>query len=496
MKETFRILPVYTGDVSGVCSALYELGGMVVIHDPSGCNSTYNTHDEIRWYDQDSLIFISGLRERDAVLGNDDKLIKDVCDAAEVYRPEFIALCNSPVPWLSGTDFRGIAKAIEKRTGIPTFSVATNALHDYTVGAGMAFKNLAEKLFGSCTGPGGRSGIKYNTDGCDYDQNADEIIYQRNSGQTEETGKYTVKVNILGMTPLDFADLSEADKLRDILEEDGFEVISCWAVGDTPEQIKNAPGADVNLVVSSAGLPAAKWMQENLQIPFVTGIPAGAAREELSEMLRKTAADGRTRYPGKPEEAGGKETGSTIEAGRMKEATEQAKTGGVSKAEQAANTDGKNEAGNPTEIRDIKEAGGIEETRKLKGTSEPAEIIIIGEPVISKSLAGDIYLKTGRRTAVLCGLESGQECLNLAAGDRAVWGEEEMQNELLKYRDAAAAQGKTLTIAADPLYRNIAPEGTHFIEMPHLAFSGRIYLKRMPKLLSGIADLVQRSQNN
>ena len=51
MKKTYRILPVYTGDVSGFASALYELGGMCVIHDPSGCNSTYNTHDEIWWYD-------------------------------------------------------------------------------------------------------------------------------------------------------------------------------------------------------------------------------------------------------------------------------------------------------------------------------------------------------------------------------------------------------------------------------------------------------------
>ena len=48
MRQAYRILPVYTGDVSGVCSALYELGGMVVMHDPSGCNSTYNTHDETR----------------------------------------------------------------------------------------------------------------------------------------------------------------------------------------------------------------------------------------------------------------------------------------------------------------------------------------------------------------------------------------------------------------------------------------------------------------
>ena len=49
MRQAYRIIPIYTADVSGVCSALYELGGMTVMHDPSGCNSTYNTHDEIRW---------------------------------------------------------------------------------------------------------------------------------------------------------------------------------------------------------------------------------------------------------------------------------------------------------------------------------------------------------------------------------------------------------------------------------------------------------------
>ena len=75
MRQSYRIIPIYTADVSGVCSALYELGGMTVMHDPSGCNSTYNTHDEIRWYDQDSLIFISGLTEIDAIMGNDRKFI-------------------------------------------------------------------------------------------------------------------------------------------------------------------------------------------------------------------------------------------------------------------------------------------------------------------------------------------------------------------------------------------------------------------------------------
>ena len=42
-------MSTYTADCSGVASALYELGGMTVIHDASGCNSTYTTHDEPRW---------------------------------------------------------------------------------------------------------------------------------------------------------------------------------------------------------------------------------------------------------------------------------------------------------------------------------------------------------------------------------------------------------------------------------------------------------------
>ena len=97
MRRAYRILPCYTGDVSGVCSALYELGGMVVIHDPSGCNSTYNTHDETRWYDQDSMIFISGLSEMDAILGADEKLVPEISETAESLQPASIALLSSPV---------------------------------------------------------------------------------------------------------------------------------------------------------------------------------------------------------------------------------------------------------------------------------------------------------------------------------------------------------------------------------------------------------------
>ena len=116
MRQAYRIIPIYTADVSGVCSALYELGGMTVMHDPSGCNSTYNTHDEIRWYDQDSLIFISGLTDIDAIMGNDEKFLQDIEEAEKELKPKFIALASSPIPFMNGTDFQGLARALTART--------------------------------------------------------------------------------------------------------------------------------------------------------------------------------------------------------------------------------------------------------------------------------------------------------------------------------------------------------------------------------------------
>ena len=118
MKQTQAFLSTYTADVSGVCSALFELGGMTVMHDASGCNSTYNTHDEPRWYDMDALVFISGLSELEAVLGDDEKLIEDTVRAAKELSPRFIALAGTPIPMITGCDLAAIAREIESRSGV------------------------------------------------------------------------------------------------------------------------------------------------------------------------------------------------------------------------------------------------------------------------------------------------------------------------------------------------------------------------------------------
>lgn len=264
MRQTYRILPVYSGDVSGVCSALYELGGMIVMHDPSGCNSTYNTHDETRWYDQDSLIFLSGLSEPDAIMGNDEKFIDDVIRAAEAYSPAFIALCNSPVPYLTGTDFAGISAVIESRTGIPVFYVPTNGMHDYIHGAGMAFERLARKRFGE-----------------------EEIPQDEGRLHPDEN-----TLNVLGMTPLDFAAAGCTNSLKRVLTEGGFHINSVWAMDSSLREMDAAPSAGVNLVVSAAGLPAAEYLYRRFGTPWTAGLPLGANTGDVLKALRTAALSG------------------------------------------------------------------------------------------------------------------------------------------------------------------------------------------------------------
>lgn len=392
MRQSYRIIPIYTADVSGVCSALYELGGMTVMHDPSGCNSTYNTHDEIRWYDQDSLIFISGLSEIDAIMGNDEKLIHDTAKAARELKPKFIALASSPIPYMNGTDFPALAEILEAETGIPAFAVPTNGMHDYVYGAGLALAEIAERF----TGP---------------------------SDGSKEFRKNPAGVNILGMTPLDFGPLSHGESVRNCLEDMGWEVIATWAMGDDLETLAGAGEAAVNLVVSSVGLRAAKVLKRKFGTPYVVGAPVGEFAGKLSEAMEWARETGECTVAYLNDSTSIRQPGSSL----------------------------KREPGDET-------------------------VTLIGEPVTMGSLAAAIKSRYGCPVRVLCPLEEHEGLL--AQGDAAVSGEEEIEEEL---RTAEV-------VVADPLYRPVCPKDCRFYELPHIAFSGRIFLRKI-KQMPGFAKL-------
>ena len=424
-RQTFWSLPVYTGDVSGVCSALYELGGMVIMHDPSGCNSTYNTHDEIRWMDMESLIFLSGLRDIDAITGNDRKLIDDAIEAAEQFHPKFIAIANSPVPWLIGTDFQSICRTIRKETGIPAFHVETNAMHDYTYGAGHAFEQLARMLF------------------------------EENGAERPTSGDGRIRVNVLGATPLDFTVRSQMRTLREILAEGGFETVSVWGIGDDLETLREAPRADVNLVISSAGLLAAEYLKSRFGIPYAAGIPAGAFREPLLRCLREAAQTGQDRVPYLEVLAQARTAPSYASQSHASQLhASQPRTAAKEVSDRVPPAEGI--TGSPL--------SSVEMTGKGRHC-------FAGEPVTMGSLAADCALREGSACDIVCLTETAEGLLSDA--DARPQGEAQIREVLSAYGE----------VTADPMLRHACRADAVFHELPHFAYSGRLYLNRIPALI-------------
>lgn len=390
MKQIASRISIYSADAFGICSALYELGGLCVMHDASGCNSTYNTHDEPRWYDFDSMVYISGLSEMEAIMGDDQKFIDDIVYTAKELNPNFIAMAGTPIPTMIGTDFKAIANIIEKETNIPTFGFDTTGMHSYVSGAYKAFEALAKRF------------LKRN----DKESRAEQKESIDKEGREHQNSR--IKVNILGVTPLDFSINKSVEAMVDLLKENNFEVISTWAMGSSLEYIKNAGDADINLVVSYSGMGAAKYMYENLNIPYVVGTPFG------KEFANKVIED-------------------------LKE------------------------------VKATKENKISYDNRKI---DKDAEITIVGESIMSESLAYAISKEKNKTVNVISSLETDEKLL--LEGDKIAMFEDDIEKCLKNSK----------TIIADPLYRPICPIDSNFISLPHEAFSGRIYRDEIPNIIN------------
>ena len=403
MKQTASVISTYSADVMGVCSALYELGGMTVMHDASGCNSTYTTHDEPRWFDMDSMVYISGLSEMEAIMGDDDKLIEDICEAASDLHPKFIALAGSPVSAMTGFDYEAVAGVIESRTGIPALGFPTTGMNTYIHGASMALEGIVSRFI---------------------DDPSDEWIEEKLHTVRTSDEEVPYRVNLLGLTPLDFSVNSTVDSLTKWLEDRGFEVGARLAMGSSLEEIGRASESEVNLIVSAAGLGAARMMYRKFAIPGVIGLPVGAKQSDLLEdALRRTASEYRI-----------------------------FRTSG-----------------------EVFERSGLTRIKIHPNDLDPARdeelVAVIGEGITSLSVANAIRFETGRRTRVLCATECPDNILR--PWDCMTPDEDDI---VPKLADATV-------VIADPLYKPICPPHAKFIELPHEAFSGRIYRKDIPDLI-------------
>ena len=104
---------------------------------------------------------------------------------------------------------------------------------------------------------------------------------------------------------------------------------------------------------------------------------------------------------------------------------------------------------------------------------------IIGETILAESLAAALELSGAGHFRAIIPLETDKELLrpdSLRLTDEC---------------DLEPVLKDAKTVIADPLYQAICPASTHFLRLPHMGFSGRLYQKELHNLLQDFPALLR-----
>lgn len=246
VRGLWKGLTPFAPDQSGAASVFYELGGILVICDAGGCTGNVCGFDEPRWFGERSAIFSAGLRDMDAILGRDDRLVAKLTDAAEKIDANFAAVIGTPVPAVIATDYRALQRMCEKKTNLPILTVDTNGMELYDVGEEKAWLTLFKTFAGK------------------------DVASQKEASEEDDFSK-KLKIGVLGLTPHDVSDLNIEEKFRKSENENTHYI--CYGMRAGIDKVKTAGSADKNLVVAPAALETAKYLEKEFGTPYEVGYP-------------------------------------------------------------------------------------------------------------------------------------------------------------------------------------------------------------------------------
>lgn len=229
MRGLWKYISPFAPDQSGTAAVLYGLGGIVVICDAGGCAGNICGFDEPRWFSgKKSAVFSAGLRDMDAILGRDDRLIDKLCLAADQIDASFAAIIGTPVPAVIGTDYKALQRMAEKKLAMPILTIDTTGMELYDVGMEKAYDALFRRL--------AKRGVTVEAD----------------------------TVGVIGAVPLEMERPADVDAVRKLLEDEGKTV----KMYDCFDDFVTAGAVAKNIVVSPTGLKAAQYLQKTFGTPY------------------------------------------------------------------------------------------------------------------------------------------------------------------------------------------------------------------------------------
>lgn len=247
MKYLFEYIPPVRSDILGMLDAASRTNAYALINDSADYHfgSEYGGK-EAAW---DMSFTVSKLRDNDVASGADEPVLRRAERIAEE-RPEFFLIGEGPAASMTGVDTEDLCAKIEAATGINTAYVAVNGHHAYDTGVSKTLEAL----------------VKHDATACE---------------------KRHGTMCILGGSLFDLGN-GNMSAIRSWCEAQGYEILN-----KSPENnFARAGEAEINLVITLSGLPAAQELERRFGTPYVTGLPFGSiGAERLRGALRGAAHD-------------------------------------------------------------------------------------------------------------------------------------------------------------------------------------------------------------
>lgn len=243
MKRLWKVVPPCLSDVQGVQAVLNAADGFGIVDDPSHYKPVGlgrgGRPGGGRGRGKGQRVVSSDIREADVITGTSKKVLAAYDALRAESDPAFVLLCHAPGAAMIGSDLAADAEEIVLH-GTPAAYVEADGSRDWVYGAGAAMAAMGRLLL-------------------------------------RPAEKIPGTVNLLGCTEIDWpADAVAAAEAW--LEGLGWRVLTRWGAPDRAENLARAAAAEVNLVVSAAGLPLAKYMEAEFGLPYVAGAPLGKAQ--------------------------------------------------------------------------------------------------------------------------------------------------------------------------------------------------------------------------
>ena len=223
-----------------------------IVHGRSCCHSDSLLFNVLTTSNDDIKLLGSGIRSQDISTGGERKLSLAIRSAYREFKPKLIAILIASVPTLIGDDVDGTLAKMGKE--IP-----------------------CEICSFPCAGYEG-----YANDG--YEEVLSGLVQYMVS---PAKNKISNAVNLVGFKADDPHAAADLGEIKRMLDKQGIKINTILSASKFGE-IKNAPGASLNVVLGGDGLGCARLMEEQLGIPYVI-VPYPFGWRQSIEFLEKVA---------------------------------------------------------------------------------------------------------------------------------------------------------------------------------------------------------------